>query len=315
MSAANNAYYATHDPFSDFTTAPEIAQVFGEILGAWSAVIWQLMGAPVPVALVEAGPGRGTLMQDALRLARRVAPDFASAIDVHFIETSARLRAEQSRRVPDAVWHEGLDSLPRGPSILLANEFLDALPIRQFVRRQAGWVERFVRDGRFVEVPSGGPERDAAVGSVVEVSEVAGAWIAAVARRIALDGGAALILDYGTTQGRCGDSFQALHAGKPANPLADPGSADLTAHVDFAAMAKAVRAQGAMVWGPIPQGIWLGRLGLWERTAALNAANPQQSHALQLAAMRLASPSRMGELFKAVCVTQPGFPAPPGFEV
>jgi len=314
MARANTAYYASRDPFRDFTTSPEIAQVFGELLGAWAAVVWQLMGAPAQVALVEAGPGRGTLMQDALRCVGRVAPGFAAAAKVHFIETSQRLRAEQGKRVPGAAWHDGLESLPEGPCILLANEFLDALPIRQFVRGAGGWVERFVQDGAFVEVASGGPGREALVGSVIEVSDLARAWAGGLARRLAAHGGAALILDYGTAERSCGDSFQALRGGKPADPLLDPGSADLTAHVDFAAVACAARAAGAAVWGPVTQGAFLGSLGLWERTAALEAANPGREGELRAAAMRLAAPERMGRLFKVMCMSHPGFPAPPGFE-
>ena len=153
MARANAAYYATHDPFRDFTTSPEISQVFGEILGLWAAVAWEQLGRPDPVLLVEAGPGRGTLMADALRAVRRVAPAFQAALRLHLIETSPRLRAVQAERLPGAVWHEGLDTLPDLPLVLLANEFLDALPIRQFVRRGEMWTERFVEDGRFVECP------------------------------------------------------------------------------------------------------------------------------------------------------------------
>jgi len=151
MARANAAYYATHDPFHDFTTSPEITQVFGEILGAWAAVVWEQIRRPDPVLLVEAGPGRGTLMADALRTIRRVAPAFGEALRLHLLETSPRLRALQAERLPDATWHDGLETLPDGPLVLLANEFLDALPIRQFVRRGAEWRERFVEGGKFVE--------------------------------------------------------------------------------------------------------------------------------------------------------------------
>ena len=154
MARANAAYYATHDPFADFTTAPEISQVFGEILGLWAAVMWDHIGWPDPVLLVEAGPGRGTLMVDALRAIKEVAPAFRSALQLHLIETSSRLRASQAARLPGAVWHDGLGTLPDAPMLLLANEFLDALPIRQFVRRGEVWMERFVEDGRFVEAPT-----------------------------------------------------------------------------------------------------------------------------------------------------------------
>ena len=157
MARANAAYYATHDPYRDFTTSPEISQVFGEILGLWAVVTWELIGRPDPVLLVEAGPGRGTLMADALRAIREVAKGFHAALRLHLIETSPRLRVIQAERLPDAIWHEGLDALPDGPFLLVGNEFLDALPIRQFVRRGGMWVERFVEDGRFVECPAQPP--------------------------------------------------------------------------------------------------------------------------------------------------------------
>ena len=157
MARANAAYYATHDPFADFTTAPEISQVFGEILGLWAAVAWQGMGAPEPVLLIEAGPGRGTLMADALRAIGRAAPAFRAALRLHLIESSPRLRALQAGMLADAVWHDALETVPLAPLILLGNEFLDALPIRQFVRRGDGWAERFVEAGRFVEVMVSAP--------------------------------------------------------------------------------------------------------------------------------------------------------------
>jgi len=314
MARANAAYYATHDPFADFTTAPEIAQMFGEIIGAWAAIVWQQMGAPPHIVLAEAGPGRGTLMQDALRLIARAAPAFRTALRVHFIETSPRLRGEQAARVPHAVWHDDLDDLPAAPTILIANEFLDALPIRQFVRADSGWTERLVADGRFVHVQAPDLSREAPAGAVVEISDAIAGWTARLARRVAALGGAALILDYGTAHTAPGDSLQALRGGEPADPLADPGSADLTAHVDFSAVATAARAAGAASWGPIPQGAFLTRLGLRERTERLIAANPARREELRRAAERLASPARMGLLFKALCLTQQAALPPPGFE-
>ena len=314
MAMANAHYYATHDPFGDFTTSPEISQSFGELLGAWACVAWRQMGAPARVLLVEVGPGRGTLMQDVLRLVSRVAPDFSAVLQVHFVETSPRLRAEQLARVPGAFWHDDIAGLPDGPVILLANEFLDALPIRQFVRREDGWRERHVTDGAFVEIFAEGPDREAPIGSVVEISDSCRAWMAEVSRRLVAQGGVALILDYGIFESRPGESFQALRDGKPADPLDSPGEADLTAHVDFSALSKVARNAGAAVHGPLPQGIFLERLGLSARTACLAAANPARAAALRDAAQRLASPSRMGLLFKAMCVVAPGMPAPAGFE-
>ena len=318
MAAANAAYYATHDPFRDFTTAPEITQVFGELLGVWAAVAWEGAGRPDPVMLVEAGPGRGTLMRDALRAVRRVAPDFAGAARVHLVETSPRLRAVQAAAVPDALWHDGLEGVPPGPLVLLANEFLDALPIRQFVRRGAGWTERFVEDGVFVEQaaePLGweAGSREAGEGEVVEVNEAAEAIIRWVAGRIAAEGGAALLLDYGPAASAPGESLQALREGRPSDPLAEPGQADLTAHVDFAALARA--AAGVAVHGPVRQGPFLARLGLFQRTGVLARTQPpEKAAALVQSAQRLAEPDRMGGLFKALALCQAGAPVPPGFE-
>ncbi len=312
MARANNAYYATHDPFADFTTAPEITQMFGELLGAWSAIVWQQMGAPDPILLVEAGPGRGTLMADALRAVAGVAPAFRAACRVHFVETSPRLAAAQARVVPDASWHGALADVPAGPAIVLANEFLDALPIRQFERRGGAWFERHVAAGRFVLVAST-RHGEAPEGAVAEENQVALAWIAPLAARLVVQGGAALILDYGRAAPGWGDTLQALRGGRPADPLADAGQADLTAHVDFPALVAAAGQAGATCHGPVAQGAFLHALGLGVRTQRLAAAHPGREVALIEAADRLASPARMGQLFQALAITAPGAPKPPGF--
>ncbi len=316
MARANAAYYATRDPYADFTTSPEITQVFGELLGLWSAVTWEAMGRPDPVLLVECGPGRGTLMADALRAIGGVAAPFAAALRLHLVETSPRLRALQAGRVPDATWHDALEGVPPGPVLLLANEFLDALPIRQIVRRGDGWAERFIDGGAFVERHAAAPEgADAEDGAVVELCEPAREVAGHIARRVLRDGGAALILDYGPAESAPGDSLQALHAGRPANPLAEAGSTDLTAHVDFAALARVARAVGAAVHGPVPQGLFLTRLGLFQRTGRLARTQPPaRAAALVQSAQRLAEPDRMGRLFKALVVCHPGLPCPAGFE-
>ena len=315
MARANALYYARHDPFADFTTAPEISQVFGELLGAWAAVVWEAMGRPDPVVLAECGPGRGTLMADALRAARH-SPGFAAALRVHLVETSPRLRAIQAGALPGAAFHGSLDDLPPGPAIVLANEFLDALPIRQKVRRPDGWRERFVQDGAFVEQPAEPEPSDVPPGLVVELHDAAEALVGQLARRLVREGGAALFIDYGPEQSAPGDSLQALRGGKPADPLADAGEADLTAHVDFAALARAAGAAGAAVHGPLPQGLFLVRLGLFQRTDRLARTVPVRNAAgLIDAAQRLAEPSRMGRLFKALAVCHPDLPVPPGFEV
>ena len=326
MARANAAYYAAHDPFADFTTAPEISQVFGELLGLWAAVCWEMLGRPAPVLLVEAGPGRGTLMADALRAIMAVAPGFAAALEPQLIETSPRLRALQQRALPAAfatraAWHERLDSLPAAPLLLLANEFLDALPVRQFVRRGAGWTERFVAAGALEEHPAapppampGDPALAAPEGAVREVCEPARAFAAGLGARLRRDRGAALLLDYGPTEPCLGESLQALRAGRPANPLDAPGEADLTAHVDFPALAAIARAAGAAVHGPLPQGVLLTRLGLFQRTDRLaRGGTPARAAGLIAAARRLAEPYRMGRLFKALALCHPELSTLPGF--
>ncbi|MDE2333413.1 MAG: SAM-dependent methyltransferase [Rhodospirillales bacterium] len=314
MARANAAYYATHDPFADFTTAPEISQIFGELLGAWAVVAWQAMGTPGRVFLVEAGPGRGTLMADALRLIARVAPGFAATIELHLIETSPRLIDLLSRTLPHAILHATFDEVPAGPMILLANEFLDALPIRQFVRRGRVWRERYVESGAWheggeVELDLPGEE-----GAVRERGEAAEAFVARVAARIAAEGGIGLFLDYGPAESAEGDSLQALRAARPAPPLEAAGEADLTAHVDFAAMAAAARRAGAAVHGPVPQGMFLTRLGLQRRAGVLaRHVSPARAAAILRAARRLAEPDGMGRLFKVLAVAHPRLPVPEGF--
>lgn len=316
MTRANAAYYANRDPFADFTTAPEISQTFGEVLGLWSAVMWTLLGRPAPVLLVEAGPGRGTLMADALRAISQAMPEFRATLAVHFIETSDRLRAEQARLVPGATWHDRLDDVPEAPFILLANEFLDALPIRQFVRRGDGWTERFVADGAFTERKvTANPWPDpVAEGTIVETHETANEIARAVAERLTRVPGAALFLDYGPERSAPGDSLQALRGGAPADPVADPGTADLTAHVDFAAFAAAARSRGATEHGPTPQGLFLARLGLFQRANRLaRNRTPAEAAAIMSAARRLGEPDRMGRLFKVLALTRDLNLPVPGF--
>lgn len=318
MAAANAAYYANHDPFADFTTAPEISQIFGELLGLWAAVVWREMGRPEPILLAEAGPGRGTLMADALRAIGQVAADFRATLRLHLVETSPRLRAAQAALLPGAVWHDRLDDLPPGKLILLANEFLDALPIRQFVRRADGWRERHVAGGAFVECPLPDLPFDLPDnlpdGTVMEVNEAAREEIAGVARRLTQSGGAALFLDYGPEHSAPGDSFQAIRAGRPADPLVAPGSADLTAHVDFDALANIARKTGAAVFGPLAQGVFLTRLGLFQRARRLGHGRaPAEAAVLFAGAQRLAEADRMGRLFKALAIAHPALAPLPGF--
>ncbi len=307
MTRANAAYYAARDPFADFTTSPEISQVFGELLGLWAAVMWRAMGAPAGAMLAEAGPGRGTLMADALRAIGRAAPDFRPS--VHLVESSARLRAVQAAKLSAALpgaaaggvlWHDSVADLPPGPLVFIANEFFDALPIRQ--RRGAG--EAFVAGGARVWVPDSNE-------LVRETCEPA----LAIVRLLAARGAAALIVDYGPEASAPGDSLQAIHDGRPADPFARPGDADLTAHVDFAALACAARKAGAAVHGPVPQGKFLAALGLFQRTGILARTQaPKKAGAMMDGARRLAEPDRMGRLFKAMAICHPDLPLPPGFE-
>ena len=330
-------YYRNRDPLGaagDFTTAPEISQMFGEMIGAWLAVVWQQMGSPATVRLAELGPGRGTLMSDALR-ATRALPGFHHAIDLHLVETSEPLRAAQAAAAAKAgitaTWHERIEDLPPGPLLLVANEFLDALPIRQFEQTAQGWRERLVTvpdsDGdqfRFVlsndTAPLEPPAflRDAPSGTVWETSPASHAMIQTVANRIAADGGAALFIDYGYAQQSTGESLQALRAHRPHDPLDAPGTADITAHVDFAALARDAVAAGALVYGPLDQGPFLLGLGMETRAERLRAASlaanrPDQASAVATAFKRLIAPTEMGSLFKALALTGPHQPAPPGF--
>jgi SAM-dependent MidA family methyltransferase len=322
MRRAAAATYAGRDPFGadgDFTTAPDMTQAFGECIGLWAAIAWQAMGRPDPVVFAELGPGRGTLMADALRAVAEMAPGFRAALRVHLVETSPRLRAAQADRLGTAVraWHDDIAALPPGPAIVIGNEFLDALPIRQFVRRGAGWTERFVADGAFVErpatdtppLPAAAPE-----GAIQEVNEAATGIAASLGARIVAAGGVALFIDYGPGDGGFGDSLQAMTRHGRADPLGPPGQADVTAHVDFAALATAAQAAGAAVQGPMPQGVFLARLGLFSRAAILARMDPGAAARHLSAAQRLAAPEHMGRLFKAICLAHPALPPLPGFE-
>ena len=314
MARANAAYYASRDPFVDFVTAPEISQVFGELLGLWAAMAWSMLGSPAPFALVEAGPGRGHLMTDALRAAKRAMPAFVEAADIHLIETSPRLIGLLKDRLPQATFHADLSTIPDQSIILLANEFLDALPIRQFVRRGPAWRERYVADGAFVEASAETALPDAPEGTVIERNETAEAFVAALASRISRRGGSALLIDYGHEGGATGESLQAIMDGQPADPLAEPGRRDLTAHVDFSRLAMAARNAGAEIRGPAAQGAFLAALGIHERTAQLGH-HAGQDDALRLlaATRRLTSPEAMGSLFRVMAICPRGMEPLPGF--
>lgn len=324
-------YYMRQDPFGaagDFITAPEISQMFGELIGLWCADAWHKMGTPDPVLLVELGPGRGTLMADALRAARAV-PAFRRALRLHLVEASRSLRAAQASKLAEVepAWHDSFDRVPAGPLILIANEFFDALPIRQFVRTDDGWHERLVdvdESGfRFVLAPTVTDLRSlvadevmqASAGSTAEVSPAGRNLAAAIAGRIAGATGAALIVDYGPARSAPGNSLQAVRAHRFHPVLEAPGSADLTAHVDFEALAKAAAAAGARVHGPLPQGAFLQRLGIEARAGALKTrATPEQAADLDVGLARLTGTTAMGTLFKALALAHPALPVPAGFD-
>jgi SAM-dependent MidA family methyltransferase len=325
-----HGYYMNRDPFGaegDFTTAPEISQMFGELIGLWAAEVWAAMGAPNPLRLIEFGPGRGTLMSDALRAAR-VAPEFRAALDVWLIDTSPALAAIQHDTLLTAgapvSWASRLGEAPDGPAIMIANEFLDALPIRQYVRGARGWHERLVGldgAGKLTFGLAAEPERfitaQAHEGDVLEVSAVGHRLMFEVGGRLARQGGAALFIDYGHTATGIGDTLQALRAHRMVDPLTDPGEVDITAHVDFAAMARSARAAGAAVHGPIDQGDFLKALGLEQRAQALiGRAGPAQAAGVEAARERLAGKGadEMGALFKVMVVANRQLPVPPGFQ-
>jgi NADH dehydrogenase [ubiquinone] 1 alpha subcomplex assembly factor 7 len=325
-----HGYYRRMQPIGragDFTTAPEISQVFGELIGAWAAAMWEQMGRPSPLRLVELGPGRGTLMADMLRAVRRPAPDFHRALDLHLVEINAELRRLQRMAIDhDATWHETIEAVPPGPAIVIANEFLDALPVRQLVRTADGWRERHVTlaDGRFEyalgavqpEAPLEPAHAKAEYGDVVEIGDAARGLVGDLARRLCRQGGAALFVDYGPMASGVGETLQAVSQHQRTNPLERPGEVDLTTHVDFAALARVGRMAGAACWGPVPQRVFLTRLGLHARAAMLAAsARPDQRRAVERACARLIDDSQMGTLFKAFAITAPDFPGtPPGFD-
>lgn len=327
----DHGYYRSRDPFGaagDFVTAPEISQMFGEMLGAWAAQVWIGLGRPAPFILAELGPGRGTLMRDALRVAGR-APGFVAAVRPWLVETSSSLRQTQARTLRGVLagagpfWAERVEMVAPGPMVLFANEFFDALPILQFQRTDAFWRERRIgaAEGGGLAFTWGPPQPEprldarfhgVADGAVVEVCPAGEAIAARLGQRLARQGGAALVIDYGGWDGS-GDTLQALRHHAPADPLADPGLADLTAHVRFRALAEA--AGPAKAWGPLGQGAFLERLGLTARARALAAGkDPVTVDAIAAAHRRLTHPEEMGHLFQVMALTAPTAAAPPGLE-
>ncbi|SCW73960.1 SAM-dependent methyltransferase, MidA family [Sphingobium faniae] len=327
MGEANQHYYATRDPLGmegDFTTAPEISQMFGELIGLCLADIWMRSGRRPGALYAELGPGRGTLAADALRAMERAA--FAPRL--HFVETSPVLRERQRALLPHVVHHDRIEELPEtGPLMVVANEFFDALPVRQCIRVHDEWRERVVlarrgEDGiRFVpavgyrRIESGLPAIAATAddGHIIE-TPLAGAEAAyALAHRIAKQGGAAIIVDYGYEGPAIGDTLQAVRDHQFANPFTDPGEVDLTTHVDFTLIGHMARQAGLRVLGPVGQGAFLTELGIDARAAALAQASPERAEEVEAARLRLTSPDAMGTLFKAMAWVHPDWADPAGF--
>lgn len=320
-------YYTRNDPLGakgDFTTAPEISQIFGELIGAWLATQWMEAGKS-GMALVELGPGHGTLMADILRATRKI-PEFHDALSVHMVETSPTLKQIQWGKLAGAHinlhWHDGLDTVPDRPLLLVANEFFDALPIRQYMHTPKGWRERMValdKEGklefRYVATkPPAALKKLPVSNSIYEYSEPSIEVMEMIGTRLKQRGGAALIIDYGYTGGTRGDTLQAVKAHNFHPVLEAPGAADISAHVDFDALANAAVAKGAIRFPVTSQGRFLERLGADLRLKALcKDATVAQKSAMISGLERLTSPDAMGELFKLLCVAHPDHPHPDGF--
>jgi NADH dehydrogenase [ubiquinone] 1 alpha subcomplex assembly factor 7 len=330
-------YYMHQDPFGlkgDFITSPEISQVFGELIGLWCADCWALMGRPAALRLVEFGPGRGTLMADAWH-AGGVQPGFQEATEVHLVEVSTALRARQQATLAKAApgtrisWHDRFATVPAGPLLVIANEFFDALPIHQYQRTLTGWRERLVGAtpggesfrlmlaSEAVGPPTVIPEplHGAPLGGVMELCPAADAVMREIADRLIAYGGAAVIIDYGRSETGPRETLQAVRGHKGHPVLDEPGTADLCAHVDFAALADAATTTGARAYRPIEQGVFLKALGIDARTARLSArTDEERRHAIESGTKRLTDPAQMGALFKVLVVTDPGLPPPAAVE-
>ncbi len=324
MAEANAHYYNRTDPLGaagDFITAPEISQMFGEMIGLWLADQWQRAGKPSMCQFVEFGPGRGTLAADALRAMAQF--DFHPR--VHLIEGSTALRMAQKIALPQATWHDGLDSVPReGPLLIVANEFLDALPVRQVVRTEQGWRERVVlHDGERFRPAAGPRPMDSVVppalassppGTILESCPAAAGMAYEIAARLKAQGGAALFIDYGYAAPQTGSTLQAVRAHQKVDPFSDPGLSDLTALVDFAQLKQIALAGDVDCHGPVGQGDWLMALGIGQRAALLGRSRPDQAKQVAEALDRLVSPDQMGSLFKVLAYRGPGWPVGAGFE-
>jgi len=323
MGESNARYYASRDPLGvagDFVTAPEISQMFGELIGLWLADMWIRAGRDSPVYYVELGPGRGTLGKDALNAAKR----YGLVPKVHLVESSTALKDVQLTSIPGAIWHHDLSTVPHdGPLLLVANEFLDALPVRQLVMTDAGWRERMVGlDGDRLVPVAGRQPMDAAVpearraapaGTIIETCPGAAATLYEVAGRLAEQGGAALFIDYGHDEWRDGSTLQAVRHHRQVDPFIAPGECDLTAHVDFASLRQIALSRGARWLGTVPQGRWLRELGIEARAQSLAAIAPEHAAAIHSAKDRLIGEGQMGALFKVMGLAAEAWPDGVGF--
>lgn len=329
-----HGYYMGRDPFGragDFITAPEVSQMFGELIGIWCAAGWQMMDAPAEWNLIELGPGRGTLLADLVR-ACSVMPGLRDGMKVHLVEMSPALKTMQAETLKragiEATWHDRLEDVPDGQSLIIANEFFDALPISQLQKQAGHWHERVVGltpAGKLTFGLASDPVAPALVpawaataadGEIAEFSSVRDAVAREVGRRITKDMGAALIIDYGHMRSAAGDTLQAIRKHQFAEVLAQPGEADITSHVDFEALTDAITADGAKSYGPVVQGDFLIKMGLKEREEMLRArADARQRIRLSKGAQRLVSGNQMGQLFKVLAVTHPDMPKPAPFNV
>ena len=328
-----HGYYLSRDPLGregDFTTAPEVSQMFGELLGLWTASVWKAIGSPPVLRLVELGPGRGTMMADALR-ALRVLPPLYQSVSVHMVEINPVLRDKQTATlsgVRNVAWHDSIDEIPEGPAIILANEYFDVLPIHQAVRRENGWHERVVEiddTGKLIfgAAPEPIPRFEVLLPPLVRAAPIGAVFewrpdleIMKLATRVRDQDGAALIIDYGHLRSDAGDTFQAVARHSFTDPLSAPGQADVTAHLDFQALARAAEDLGARVHGPVTQGEFLKRLGIETRAVTLMAkATHEVSEDISGALKRLTDSGRggMGEMFKVLGVSEPQLTSLAGF--
>ncbi len=331
----HDGYYMSQEPIGaegDFTTAPEISQIFGELIGLWLVEAWRGMGSPSAFNLIELGPGRGVLMADILRAAS-LRPEFISAAQVWLVEISGRLRHEQQKRLRGSgakpLWADEFSEIPPAPSLIVANEFFDCLPIRQFQRVDKGWRERLIGlspggdalDFALSPTPAspelGLPENDdIKAGDIFEVSHASHDFMADMCRTLNDQGGAALIIDYGHMRAGFGDTLQSVRKHQYWPPLKAPGSADVTAHVDFEALARTAIDNGTVAYGPVSQGRFLEELGLTIRVEMLcKSKNAEQAEQIRAGAHRISAPNEMGEIFKALCVSTADMPTPAGFGV